>query len=119
MNNEKAFTKSIIKKFQEAGWDTHNHHGGLYQRGFPDISCVKDGVTIYEEHKFGPKGEVTVLQQRVMEKLASAGALVYVRWGWKDKPQDLRRVRADGSLSEILVDVEPIEFEFISPLLVH
>ncbi len=101
INNETDFIKKILRPYLEGrGYKVHKHTE-RFSRGYPDLSAVKDGETIYIEAKIAPK-DATSLQMKELEDLAKHGARAFtVIWFPFKEIWIVYRIFYDGSIQQV------------------
>ena len=77
IRNETQFIAKIIRPMLELLRWRVEKHTQRFSSGYPDLSAVKDGATIYIEAKMWPKTP-TPIQKDVLKDLSLHGAPVYV-----------------------------------------
>jgi Holliday junction resolvase len=86
MSSEKAILNSIRTHMQAAGWLVFKNHGSQFTyAGIPDLTCHRDGETLYIEVK-RPGCKPTQLQEHMMNKLRAHGISCVVA----RSPEDVR-----------------------------
>lgn len=81
---ETVVRKQIAQYLRTLGWDVTYHMAGpLSRKGFPDLTALKDGHTVYIEVKAG-KGQLTEYQRNVKAEIESHGGEYIVARGIDD-----------------------------------
>ena len=74
---ETLIRRAITETLRLDGWDvTYHQQGPMCRKGFPDLTALKDGVTIYIEIKT-PKGVQSAYQVE-FERICKAHGGTYV-----------------------------------------
>lgn len=91
---ETAVRKQIVQYLRTLGWDVTYHMAGpLSRKGFPDLTALRGGHTVYIEVKAG-KGKLTDHQRHVQAEIESHGGDYIVAYGIDDV---LRLGRTNGT----------------------
>jgi hypothetical protein len=93
-------TRNLMEK---NGWWVNKNHGNNWSRnGLPDLTCVKEGTTVWIELKM-PDGSVTRIQEEMMKRLREHGAYTHVstspldalNWAENKRQEDREAANAD------------------------
>lgn len=75
---EASILQGIRSMLSMQGWWVFRHHQSLGSlKGFPDLTAIRGGITVYIEVK-GPKGKLSAHQAEIGRRISEAGGVYIV-----------------------------------------
>lgn len=100
---ETDILRAVRTFLQGEGWLVFRHHQGLGSLpGFPDLTALKNGSTIYLECKTD-KGKLSQAQEQIRQRIEKAGGIYTVMRSVEDAAGVIRQIGGECYSQESLI----------------